>query len=194
MLFSDHGERWEKDSHGHHDNVYDDTIRVPLIVIGDGVKRGLKIKKQIRTIDITPTVAKILSIKGNNFDGKNIFPLNSLSSRDAIGEIWSSKNVENIKKIMHKAKDGGKLQTSDLKTKGFLWKEYIRTEKYKLVNYYDGNNKKTVVFNIIDGIDQIALRIPNKTINSLQNKLTAYRTVKSERSVVGSRELKNKAS
>lgn len=178
ILFSDHGERWDHDSHGHHDNLYDDTIRIPLIILGAGIASGLVIKKQVRSIDIIPSVAKMLSIEDKtSFDGKSLFPISSLSSRNAIGEIWTSKNVENTKKVMWKVKDGNLL--SEVAEKDdFLWKEYIRTGKYKLINEYKNKKKITTKYKIINGCEEVSNQISKKIINKLQQELDSYRQKK----------------
>lgn len=178
ILFSDHGERWSYDSHGHHDNLYDDTIRVPLVILGEGIDSGLVIKKQVRTIDIIPSVAEMLSIKnGTVFDGKSIFPISSLLSRNSIGEIWTSKNVENTKKVMLRVKNGNPLSEVAEKD-GFLWKEYIRTEKYKLINEYKNKKKITTEYRIINGCDEISNQINKKITDKLQLELNSYRQKK----------------
>jgi arylsulfatase A-like enzyme/Flp pilus assembly protein TadD len=63
VLVGDHGESLGdhgEATHGYF--VYDSTIRVPLIVRAPGVPRGARVKAQVRTIDIAPTVLDLLQL------------------------------------------------------------------------------------------------------------------------------------
>jgi arylsulfatase A-like enzyme/Flp pilus assembly protein TadD len=61
IVLSDHGESLGE--HGeltHGVFLYDSTLRIPLIVRGPGVPAGVRIKQQVRTIDILPTVLGLM--------------------------------------------------------------------------------------------------------------------------------------
>ena len=61
VLVGDHGESLGdhgEATHGYF--IYDSTVHVPLIVRGPGVPRGVRVKDQVRTIDIAPTVVDLL--------------------------------------------------------------------------------------------------------------------------------------
>ena len=64
VLTADHGEEFfEHGAKGHGKSLYDETIRVPLIVRLPGVvEAGLRISQQVRTIDIYPTVLDIARV------------------------------------------------------------------------------------------------------------------------------------
>ncbi len=76
ILFSDHGEEFEEHggwTHGH--TLYNELIRVPLLVKLPGEKHGGKvIEENVSLVDILPTVLDLLHIRINKkLDGKNIF-------------------------------------------------------------------------------------------------------------------------
>ncbi len=176
FIFSDHGERWWNDSHGHHDNLYDDTIRVPLIIIGEGFPKNKIIDAQIRTIDIAPTIAHLLKIKNiNSFDGKSLLPLEKIKPSFAMGEIWTCKDINNIKSLMQKVQKRGKMIQSDRHAyNGFLWKEYIRAEKYKLINEYEGSRKNIMMLGIVNGLEK-RIVAKKSILDKMEKELLKYK-------------------
>lgn len=61
VVTADHGEAF--DEHGtsyHGNNVYEEQVRVPLIVVGPGVRAGGVIRPPVQTIDLLPTVLAAL--------------------------------------------------------------------------------------------------------------------------------------
>lgn len=175
VFFADHGERWWDDSHGHHDNLYDDTVRVPLVLIGQGLPKGKAVSKQVRTVDIAPTICKLWDIEPGHTDGQALLPLSSLKDRLAVGEIWTSQSVESIREFMHATVKNDAL--GDAKHHdAYLWKEYARDGKRKLINTYDGTgNKKTAHFKIRGGAE-LPVQGSREEFASLAKVLAAYRS------------------
>jgi choline-sulfatase len=63
LVVADHGEGLqdhEEEFHG--DLLFDETVRVPLILQGPGVGRGLRIGELARTIDIAPTLCALANL------------------------------------------------------------------------------------------------------------------------------------
>lgn len=63
VLTADHGE--EFGDHGgryHGTTVYDEQVRVPLVVVGEGVAEGRVVQQPVQTIDILPTVLGALRV------------------------------------------------------------------------------------------------------------------------------------
>src|SRR5262249_3630494 len=60
VVVSDHGEEFkEHDSMGHGRNLYDEVLRVPLI-IADSTRTGARrIRGQVRTVDLFPTLCRL---------------------------------------------------------------------------------------------------------------------------------------
>lgn len=78
ILLSDHGEEFLDHggmNHGH--SLYDELLRVPLIVSMPGrLPAGQVIEQQVRMLDITPTILDILKIKPeSHFEGVSLRPL-----------------------------------------------------------------------------------------------------------------------
>jgi len=88
ILTSSHGEEFyehQRIDHGH--SLYQELIRVPLILKIPGLK-NIKIEQQISLIDIVPTLLDLTGLLGKNssFDGKSIFPLKELKERQIFSE------------------------------------------------------------------------------------------------------------
>jgi arylsulfatase A-like enzyme/Tfp pilus assembly protein PilF len=78
ILMGDHGESLgdhNEDTHGYF--IYDSTIRVPLIIVTPFKEfMGKRVKTQVRTVDVFPTILDILKIPlSNNIHGKSLIPL-----------------------------------------------------------------------------------------------------------------------
>lgn len=59
VIFADHGEEfWEHNGYEHGHTLFDELLRVPLIIRGPGVKPG-RVEAPVALIDIAPTVAAI---------------------------------------------------------------------------------------------------------------------------------------
>ncbi len=60
-VLSDHGESLgEHGEHTHGVFLYDATLRIPFLLAGPGVPAGVRVKQQVRTIDVLPTVLDLL--------------------------------------------------------------------------------------------------------------------------------------
>ncbi len=58
IVTADHGEEFfEHRGKGHQRTLYDEVVRVPLIVAGPGVVAGRVVEEQVRLIDVMPTIA-----------------------------------------------------------------------------------------------------------------------------------------
>ena len=61
IITSDHGEEFfEHNQWGHGQNVYQEVLRVPLIILGPGVPDGMVIQTPVSLVDMLPTLADIL--------------------------------------------------------------------------------------------------------------------------------------
>ena len=78
ILVGDHGEALgdhKESTHGYF--IYDSTIRVPLIIVTPIQElKGKRVKTQVRTVDIFPTVLDIMKMKKpSNLQGLSLIPL-----------------------------------------------------------------------------------------------------------------------
>jgi arylsulfatase A-like enzyme len=78
MLLSDHGEEFfEHGRKGHRQTLYDEVIRIPLIVRYPGhVPAGLRVRRQARMIDVAPTLLDLVGMPApTNVMGHSLVPL-----------------------------------------------------------------------------------------------------------------------
>jgi hypothetical protein len=63
MVTADHGEEFgEHGGRYHGTTVYEEQVRVPLVVVGPGVKAGARVASVVQTIDLLPTTLSALGI------------------------------------------------------------------------------------------------------------------------------------
>ena len=63
IISADHGEEFYEHGnidHGH--SLYDELLRVPLFIILPGMKQGIRINSQVRSIDLMPTILDLLGV------------------------------------------------------------------------------------------------------------------------------------
>ncbi len=77
IIMADHGESLgEKNYVGHGRKLYNNVIRIPLILSGPSIPEGKKIQQPVRILDIAPTILAYLDIeKGEGMEGRNLMPM-----------------------------------------------------------------------------------------------------------------------
>jgi len=77
ILTSDHGEEFlEHGSIGHGDTLYEEVLRVPLIVAGPGVVQGARAPELVSLLDIVPTVLEWLGApRPAGLEGRSLAPM-----------------------------------------------------------------------------------------------------------------------
>jgi arylsulfatase A-like enzyme len=78
VITSDHGEEFlEHGRWGHwENNLYDEILRVPLIMRLPGQKQGTTIRRQVRTLDLMPTILDLCGVPpAEGMEGTSLRPL-----------------------------------------------------------------------------------------------------------------------
>ncbi len=77
-----------------HIDLYDECLRVPLVVSGPGIPRNRKIAPIVQHIDITPTMLSLLDVKtGTDFDGEDLTQLISGKEKEQETVVHISENT-----------------------------------------------------------------------------------------------------
>jgi len=108
IVTADHGESLNdyqfqgRNYHGHSMLAYDVTLRVPLIICGSGIPRGIRSKQTFRHVDILPTLLSYLNLSheiSGDFEGRNL--LDTLREGSVIDEpeIYAETMQPTIRKI-----------------------------------------------------------------------------------------------
>ena len=96
VLVSDHGEEFlERGKWGHFEtNLYDEILKVPLIIKLPGTSRGMVVQQQARTLDIMPTILEICGCAApSGMEGISMAPLweperGEYDAPLSISEMW----------------------------------------------------------------------------------------------------------
>ncbi|MBI4880288.1 MAG: sulfatase [Planctomycetes bacterium] len=63
IITSDHGEEFfEHGNKGHRWNLHEETLAIPLIIAGPGVRHGLEIDASVRIFDVLPTILDLAGL------------------------------------------------------------------------------------------------------------------------------------
>ena len=87
VFASDHGELALEHQEWYKMSFYEGSVRVPLVVTGPGVQRGLRLSNLVSLIDICPTFLEMAGLSPpENLDGESLLPLvtgDTTESRDS---------------------------------------------------------------------------------------------------------------
>jgi arylsulfatase A-like enzyme len=77
VITSDHGEAFnEHGTLGHGNDVYQESVHVPLFIMGPGLRGGLRIKEPVGLIDLMPTLLELLDVPAPaGMIGRSLAPL-----------------------------------------------------------------------------------------------------------------------
>jgi arylsulfatase A-like enzyme len=91
VVTSDHGEEFR--DHGglaHGNSLYNETIRVPLIIVGPGVVGGRVVDENVSLVDIAPTLLDLLDLPPEPlFEGRSLAALLKGSAAEAPTDVVS---------------------------------------------------------------------------------------------------------
>ncbi len=75
VIFSDHGEEfWDHGGYEHGHTLYDELLRVPLLVRAPAMPSG-RIDTPVSLLDLAPTVLELLGLPHDRMDGTSLVPL-----------------------------------------------------------------------------------------------------------------------
>ncbi len=77
VVTADHGEEFGE--HGlmsHGDSLYNQELRVPLLVLGRGIPAGRVVRDNVSLVDVAPTILALAGVPGSpRFEGRSLVPL-----------------------------------------------------------------------------------------------------------------------
>jgi len=160
IIAADHGESfYEHGLFGHQGSIYDEVLKIPLIIVELGKKSiKKKIKYSVQLIDITPTILDYFGIKiPENFQGKSLLPMirgeSIKRSNYIISECYQKNGL-----MKRNRKEGFILLT-------------IRNKGWKYI--FDEENDKEFLFNL-----NLDPQEKNNLINENTKKLSEFRVIK----------------
>jgi len=92
---ADHGEEfWEHDNCGHGQSLYDELVRVPLIIAAPDARQGLRAPHMVGLIDVMPTLWDLCGLGvSKEHRGTSLADIVSGESRPSASPIFSERNA-----------------------------------------------------------------------------------------------------
>jgi arylsulfatase len=111
VLLSDHGEELlERGKWGHFEtNLFDEILKVPLIIYQPGLKSGMVVENQVRLLDVMPTILEICQIpRPEGMEGVSLSPLWRSGESEygvdySISEMWRDiRHIVAVRSVLFK--------------------------------------------------------------------------------------------
>lgn len=127
VITSDHGEEFLE--HGgvlHGVTLYDELLRIPLIIAGPGIPAGRIREEQVQLIDVMPTILDLCDAGAPaSLEGKSLVPLILGEDAEWTEIAFAEADHKNVKHDIKRA---------------------VRTDRYKL--YYDRHTKEEELYDL----------------------------------------------
>lgn len=92
---SDHGESLGDHGLWYKNNLYENSVHIPLLISGPGVEKGLRINTPVSQIDLVPTMIDAISIEIPDYlRGHSLMPLLHGNSRQGEEVVYSESHSE----------------------------------------------------------------------------------------------------
>ncbi|UCG25831.1 MAG: sulfatase [Chloroflexota bacterium] len=167
IAVSDHGEEFLERGHWGHveTNLYDEIIRVPLIIHVPGEAGGLTVDRQVRTLDLMPTILELCDCPAPaGMEGVSLTPLWAGSDADYDGSVAISERWRDIGDVSHIVA----VRTESFK---YIWDAY-QPDRSKL---YDLNADPAEKINLVPDCPEI-VRDLHPQVEALLRKVAATRS------------------
>jgi phosphoadenosine phosphosulfate reductase len=144
VIFSDHGEgrcfHDNKEYFGHGCDLYDNVIRIPLIIFHPDLKHSIN-DKLMSSVDILPMILSLLKIEiPQGLDGINVL---SGKREDCYSEVWTTYGEL-------QPSDDGQVKAVNDKPEFLLNQIAIRTLKQKFVMRNKGKIEEFINYNVFN--------------------------------------------
>ncbi len=112
VITSDHGEEFQQHGKLAHNQVYPETLHVPLLIVHPEQQQGGRVPELIQSIDLAPTLLELAGIPGSpSMSGESLVPLMigpapARAGRIAYAEVFDQEN----QKTLIEASDDGLTQ------------------------------------------------------------------------------------
>jgi len=137
VVTSDHGEEFlEHGGFGHGETLYEEVLRVPLIVAGDGVVAGARVREQASLLDVVPTLLERLAIApATPLAGRSLLPF-LRADREAPRDAAGSTGADGPEPLLglHTASHDGTLSLRGVRVPG---RKLMRDDRRGTVELYD---------------------------------------------------------
>lgn len=138
-----------------HVTMYDHDLKVAMIMKGEGLPNGKKVRGMVRSIDLVPTLLDLVGISTEeyNFDGSSLLPV--IEKGEAQGKEVYSEDLFEIR---------GEAALQSIRADNF---KFIRNLTWGTEEYYDLPQDCEEKINVVEKVDK-------ETMVGLRKKLNAY--------------------
>ena len=156
-------------------DLYDEKLRVPLLFVGKNIDKNKIFTKQVRLIDISPTICHLAEIEFNHLlcDGNNLFPLKN--------EVMFEENpvyIESNPMIDLKSNDVIGIRTSKFK---YFRDKYSKTKRIHLFDLTkDLFEEKNLAQLNIEKVSEMELILQNLLKNQEELKINENNNISDE--------------
>ena len=82
VVLADHGELFgEHALFGHSNTLYEPLIRVPMVMAGPALPKGLVVQEVVSLVDVMPTLLAMAGVEAPEVDGRDLRPV--IAARDS---------------------------------------------------------------------------------------------------------------
>jgi len=178
ILTADHGEAfWEHGAMAHGSNLYDEAIRVPLVIdYPRKYNRPQRVDAQVRHIDLLPTILELAGASDSRRrEGTSLCPLIETGKRQAAPARWLPQDAALCECSLKKTPDSRCIRTNDLKLivepATALCELYdLRSDPKENVNLWGKGSAAA------DSFFRLLARIPGTSLNGWRVALTGEPT------------------
>lgn len=108
IFLSDHGEMAMEHDLYYKSNMYEASVRVPMIFMGPGIKQGLKITAPASLVDVFPTLMRLAEVPiPEGLDGNSLANELSGGKGNRPGYVFCEYHGENTNTGMYMLREGG---------------------------------------------------------------------------------------
>jgi arylsulfatase A-like enzyme len=159
IITADHGENLlDHQPYFAHKNLYDSSIRIPLIFYYEKKINPIKIEKVVESVDIVPTILNILDIAPiKQFEGKSLYPYSCNSASYATSAGFSEEITPDLRKVC------------------------IRTHDWKLIINFKKSSAPEELYNIKEDTSERKIIQNNEKVSAILRKKLLHWLRQSER-------------
>jgi len=168
IFLSDHGYLWGEHGLGGKWLLYEESIRIPIIIRGPGITTGIKLDDMVLNIDLAPTILDIAGILiPSEMDGISLYPL-LMGENIPLRKDFFMEHVDVID-VENPIPDSRGVRSDEWKYIRYVNEDPEIEELYNIrVDPFESNNLANDV-NYIEIKDQLKERY-NYYLNSFKNK------------------------
>lgn len=153
ILSSDHGEEFlERRRFGHAASLYNEIIRVPLIIYNplDNNNRGTVIDRNVEIRNIARTITETCGLPDNGFGGENLYGM--LEDNGGEGVVFSQQSSGNMKTISQKAAIMGRWKIIEKMNENTIELYDLGTDRGEKRNLYGSDGIGSVPESLVSAI------------------------------------------